>query len=136
MRTPFPPEVEAGRLSAPYGHFAHSSPGDDYGIFEIRRPGFPKPFRIVASSGDEHVRWEHVSVSIPKVPRCPTWDEMSWVKSLFWGDDEAVVQFHPPKAEHVNFHPYCLHLWKPWDGVLALPPSIAVGPKGVAGRPL
>ena len=53
---------------------------------------------------------EHVSVSLRR--RCPTWDEMCMVKDIFWADEECVVQFHPPKSKYVNFHPYCLHLWR------------------------
>ncbi len=56
--------------------------------------------------------WEHVSVSMATVDRCPTWAEMSVVKSIFWDDDDLVVQFHPPRSEYVNNHPYVLHLWR------------------------
>ena len=68
--------------------------------------------RVIASAA---MGWEHVSVS--RKDRCPTWDEMCQVKDLFWDDQDCVVQFHPPKAEYVNNHPNCLHLWRPigWD---------------------
>jgi hypothetical protein len=69
--------------------------------------------------------WEHVSVSTQR--RIPNWLEMCFVKDLFWGDNECVVQFHPPKSEHVNNHPFCLHLWRPTDGVFPTPPPILVG---------
>jgi hypothetical protein len=35
------------------------------------------------------------------------------IKDIFWGEEEAVMQIHPPASEYVNIHPYCLHLWKP-----------------------
>lgn len=54
--------------------------------------------------------WEHVSVSLRN--RCPTWEEMCAFKDIFWEEEECVVQFHPPKSEYVNLHPYCLHMWK------------------------
>lgn len=59
--------------------------------------------------------WEHVSVSIIRSGKTliPTWAEMCYVKSLFWKDDETVIQFHPPESEYVNDHPHVLHLWKP-----------------------
>lgn len=68
--------------------------------------------RVIASAA---MGWEHVSVS--RKDRCPTWDEMCQIKDLFWDDSDCVVQFHPPKAEYVNNHPFCLHLWRPigWD---------------------
>jgi hypothetical protein len=76
--------------------------------------------------------WEHVSVTIGPLnkhpTRCPTWDEMCWVKAQFWREDECVVEYHPPKSEYVSCHPYCLHLWKPIGIELPLPDSILVGP--------
>lgn len=87
---------------------------------------------IVVSSGQG---WEHVSVSLRQqerkhihpVTRTLTWDEMCFVKDLFWNDDEVVVQYHPAKKNYVNMHPYCLHLWKPTHDEIPVPPSIMVG---------
>lgn len=77
--------------------------------------------------------WQHVSVTISsteiKVKRCPTWEEMCFVKSMFWNDDESVMQLHPPKSEWVNNHPYCLHLWKPDNAEIPLPLQVMVGNK-------
>jgi hypothetical protein len=56
--------------------------------------------------------WEHVSVSVPGNARCPTWEEMCFIKDTFWNDEDCVVQFHPPKSQYVNVHPYVLHLWR------------------------
>lgn len=98
--------------------------GDDFGAFALRRKGI-RLFAI-ASSGTEEVPWEHVSVST--TVRCPTWEEMVWIKGLFFDDEETVVQYHPPKSQYVNHHPYCLHLWRPHGVELPLPPMIAVGP--------
>ena len=52
-----------------------------------------------------------------------SWEEMCRVKDIFWGEDECVVQFHPPKSEYVNLHPYCLHLWKKIGEKADLPPK-------------
>ena len=82
---------------------------------------------IISSGVDYEFGWEHVSVSIEH--RTPNWAEMCFVKDLFWRDDEPVVQFHPPKSEYVNFHPFCLHLWRPLAALLPMPPSHLVGPK-------
>ncbi len=84
--------------------------------------------RIIANDAStyEALGWEHVSVSCKK--RCPNWIEMCFIKDLFWGEEECVVKFHPPKSEYVNHHPFCLHLWKPpFD--IPTPPSEFVGPK-------
>jgi hypothetical protein len=95
------------------------------GIFHIPRPDHVgKYFMVIASDGEG---WEHVSVSLPS--RTPTWDEMCYIKQIFWGDDECVVQYHPPKTEYVNNHETCLHLWKQVGQEFNLPPSILVGIK-------
>ena len=73
--------------------------------------------------------WEHVSVS--RRDRTPTWEEMAQVKSLFWGEEDYVVQIHPPRSEYVNNHPYCLHLWRPTEVDFPRPPYWMVGVKGV-----
>lgn len=64
--------------------------------------------KVIAST--ELNGWDHVSVSL--LDRCPTWDEMCYIKNLFWEEDEMTIQFHPRKKDYVNMHPYCLHMWK------------------------
>lgn len=84
-----------------------------------------KQIRTISSGPDSG--WEHVSVSLKH--RTPTWDEMCFVKDLFWEEDECVIQYHPAKSDYVNFHPYCLHMWKPIEIEIPKPPSWMVGPK-------
>lgn len=81
----------------------------------------PREMAIIVSWAEG---WEHVSVSLRN--RCPTWDEMCLVKDIFWRDDECAVQFHPPKSEYVNLHPYCLHLWKKIGESFETPPKAFV----------
>jgi hypothetical protein len=85
--------------------------------------------RIIASAGVENSQfsWEHVSVSTSRA-RTPTWAEMCQVKDLFWDEEDCVVQYHPPRSDYVNHHPYVLHLWRPIGVTLPRPPSIMVGP--------
>ena len=71
--------------------------------------------------------FEHCSVSMPT--RCPSWDQMCSMKELLWEDDEVCMQLHPAKKDWVNNHPYCLHIWKPINKEIPLPPSIMVGLK-------
>ena len=78
--------------------------------------------KIIASSAG---RWEHVSVS--RRTRCPNWPEMSYIKKLFFRDDETVMQLHVPSHDHVNDHKYCLHLWRPTDVDIPRPPGWMVG---------
>ena len=95
---------------------------DEGGYFKLGK------LRIVASwapwSG-----WDHVSVSLPD--RCPTWDEMERVKRAFFHPHEAAMQLHVPVSDHVNLHPYCLHIWRPHYMPIPMPPGIFVGPPSV-----
>lgn len=77
------------------------------GQFIIKSLKLKQPLFVQASDG---MGWEHVSVSLPS--RCPTWDEMCFIKSMFWDECDMVIQFHPPESDYVNLHKYCLHLWR------------------------
>jgi hypothetical protein len=91
---------------------------DDDDGFAALYPRRNKNLRLIAAWGEG---WEHVSVSL--ADRCPTWDEMQFVKEMFWRDEEAVMQLHPPKSTYINVHPYVLHLWRPTGGGgIPLPP--------------
>lgn len=87
-------------------------------------------FRIKCGSAKLHVicsdgmGWDHVSVSLPT--RTPTWEEMAYVKSLFFDDDEVVLEYHPAKSDYVNNHPFCLHLWRPQNETIPMPPVVCV----------
>lgn len=85
-------------------------------------------FWVMASDG---VGWEHVSVHCvtDNKERTPTWAEMCYIKDMFWGEEDTVVQYHPPKSDYVNMHPHTLHLWRPTNLVIPRPPSILVGIK-------
>ena len=113
--------IEAYR-SCPAGW--ESPAGVTYGAFQVPCRGVA--LKVISSGPDYEHGWEHVSVSLRG--RCPTWEEMSFVKELFWRDDECVLQFHPPKSVHVNYHPHCLHLWRSLSQDIELPPTLLVGP--------
>jgi hypothetical protein len=100
--------------------------GDDGGAYVIiyKRPrsNTRVHLRVIASHG---MGWDHVSVSLPN--RCPTWEEMSFIKHLFFKPDEVVMQLHVAQAAHINVHNYCLHLWRPHNAAIPLPDPIMVG---------
>lgn len=114
------------------GPLGPSPVGAHYGAFRFVKGG--TRFQIIAADGEE-TGWEHVSMTVAYqitkawTPRLPKWDEMAWLKSLFWDEDECVIQFHPPKSEYVNNHATCLHLWKCVAVPFPLPPTELVGIK-------
>ena len=100
--------------------------GDAFGAFAIPRHGVM--LWVLVSDGEgaredlgDDYAWDHVSVSVKD--RCPTWEEMSYVKSLFFENSETVVQFHVPSDAHVNRHIYTLHMWRPLLVRIPRPPK-------------
>jgi len=84
--------------------------------------------RVIASAGrDQPKGWQfdHVSVSLSN--RSPTWEEMDYIKRLFFRDDETCYQLHVTAGEHINNHPYCLHIWHCLEAAIPLPPGVMVG---------
>lgn len=127
MRLTISPELERGRVRK--GALATDPKDGRMGMFFVRS-GLTM-LKIIASDGRDWKAeklpgepWEHVSVSTAS--RCPTWEEMCFVKDLFWAPDETVVQYHPPLSDYINRHPYCLHLWRPTGTPVVLPPQICV----------
>lgn len=103
------------------------------GSFVLRHPS-GSYLLVVAHDG---VNWkefgfqppafEHVSVRLEdSLRRCPTWDEMKWVKEQFWEPEECVIQLHPPASVYVNDHEFVLHLWRPVGIEIPLPPRQCV----------
>lgn len=87
------------------------------GVFKVFVSG--KSFICIASNGGG---WEHVSVSRPNA-KIPTWEEMCAIKDMFFREEEVVVQYHPKKSEYVNIHEGCLHLWRPTNETMLMPPK-------------
>jgi hypothetical protein len=87
-------------------------------------------FGVQASDGEG---WEHASISLftkkGTVKRCPIWEEMCYIKDIFWDKTDTVIQYHPAEKDYVNMHPFVLHLWRPINIELPLPDSLLVGIK-------
>lgn len=81
-----------------------------------------KGLKIMFSNG---MGWEHASVS--RVSKMPSYDDLTWVKQILWGANATVMQLFVPFDEHVNRHPYCLHLWRPLEDEIPRPPNVMVG---------
>ena len=138
MRVRVPDRLEKGRVSETTC-YPRTERGEWYGRFVVRAPS-GSYLLLVVSAGDPETwtacgfdgpAFEHVSVSVLREQRCPIWEEMAWVKDLCWDEAECVVQYHPPKSDYVNYHPFVLHLWKPVGVEMPRPPSGTVGPRSV-----
>ncbi|HEX3341859.1 MAG TPA: hypothetical protein VHT68_22100 [Pseudolabrys sp.] len=113
--------------------FLASKPGDNFGAFYAVPGPCGEALRMIVSDGnldsdDELDAWEHVSVSLARAGRArlPNWEEMCFVKNLFWEDEDCVVQYHPPLSKNVNNY-RVLHLWRSLRQEFPQPPMEAVG---------
>lgn len=105
-----------------YGGFGDAN----CGVFGFPSPIAGRSLLVIVSSGGG---WEHASVSLlPEGRRCPVWEEMDSVKRRLWRDDEAAMQLHVATADHLSYHPTTLHLWRPVDRPVPLPPKWMVAP--------
>jgi hypothetical protein len=103
-----------------YGDFGGSTCGAFFIPAGVSRNGYSAQdggLAVIASSSDG---WDHLSVSGDG--RTPFWEEMMLVHRIFMEDWETAYQLHLPKEEHINCHPYTLHLWRPHWGSVPLPP--------------
>ena len=102
------------------GQFRIEESGDDGGCGYFKcRSGMT--LQIVYSWG---LGWDHVSAS--GRTRCPTWAEMCEIRDFFFSPDEWVMQLHPPRADYINHHEHCLHLWRPQEVPIPTPLPIMV----------
>lgn len=121
-------KAEPHRMRLPKQSPFYSAPGDPYGVFNIPGPN-GKDLRCVVSMATESEPFDHVSVSTKN--RCPNWPEMCFIKDIFFDGEECAMQLHVPQSDHINNHPYCLHIWRPIAQLIPRPPGYMVGVKGV-----
>jgi len=102
-------------------------------IMQGNNGAFLIPYRLLTTEyglfciASDGMDWEHVSITVHNVGRCPDWAEMCFIKNLFWDDTDTVIQFHPARPEYVNTHPHCLHLWRPISAIIPKPSPLLVG---------
>jgi hypothetical protein len=135
MRVTVPENLERGRVRT--GPWETTPEWGLTGVFNLQAPSGAR-LAIGAHSGDGKMvvvdsdggrqviststGWEHVTVHTDG--RTPTWEEMCFVKNLFWEEEECAIEYHPPLSEYVNVHD-CLHLWRPKHATIPRP-SVAV----------
>ena len=128
MKSNVPATLELGRVLR--GEWASAPEDGVMGAFLVMGPKGSRPAIISMASIEFEVRLEAVNVSVANSPT-PNWGrDKASVKDLFWGEDECVVQYHPPRSEYVHTTVLLRRLWKPLNAViLQLPPAILIGPK-------
>lgn len=103
------------------GNMGTTEADGNNGVFPIKRGKLQ--FFVIASDG---MGWDHVSVTIANRQRTATWEEMCFIKDIFFSKDEWAVQFHPASVDYVDNHKYCLHLWHSQRQVQPRPLNIMV----------
>ena len=90
------------------------------GAFELTYNNLLLAIIVSAEAG-----WDHVSVHAVgrSGSQTPTWDEMDYVRKLFFRGDEWVIQYHAPSDKHIEDHPHVLHMWRPQNEMLPVPPA-------------
>jgi hypothetical protein len=66
----------------------------------------------IISSLDNIPKWgwlKHLSIS--RVDRYPSWDEMLLIKEKLFGDIDAMMVM-PQAKDYVNLHPNTFHIWQ------------------------
>jgi hypothetical protein len=94
MRAVLPDKLQAARIKT--GQFASRPEDGGYGAFRLMGPCGEELVIIACAAAVDDADaegWEHVSISTKR--RNPNWQEMSFVKDLFW-DDEECVRAIPP----------------------------------------
>lgn len=86
-------------------------------------PKGPDGWRLTHTGGDgsvivtcamiDRVEWIHASMT--RRGRVPSYDDLRLLHRAAFGDGWA-YQLFAPAADHVNIHPYALHIWGRLDG--------------------
>lgn len=118
MKEKVPTEIEKCRIIN--GQFKSDSSYGFNGAFIIECP-----HKLLCIVSDQ-LGWDHISVSVYKKKRCPDWQEMCFIKKKFFKDSETVIQYHPPEKDNINVHYYTLHLWRPQNEIIPMPPKCFV----------
>lgn len=118
MKPRLDPRLKLNRVRNP----DFEEPHGNNGAFCLRGP-LDRHLLIISS---DQFGWDHVSVSVDGSTDTPTWEEMAWVKDLFFEPHETVIQYHPAAERYINIHQGCLHLWRPQNEQLPVPPLAMV----------
>jgi hypothetical protein len=96
----------------------------------IKKRGLPKGWKIIEERADgicwrnqskglqvimscakeEDGKW-WIHISLSRRNRMPSYEDLYLIRKLFVSKEDCAYQVFPPEGEHINIHPYCLHLW-------------------------
>ena len=119
MKSFLSPSIEKYRIKT--GEYASTKRYGMNGAFQI--PYKKMKLNIIIS---DQIGWDHISVSVDKKQRTPTWKEMCFVKDIFFSEEEIALQYHPKKSDYINDHDHVLHLWRPQKIEILMPPKVFV----------
>ncbi len=99
--------------------------GEDGFACQLFRPNCKKTMYVlyvIASWGEG---WDHVSIHVETNDGTftPFWEDMAYIKDVFFKTCETVVQYHPAREFYVNTHEHTLHLWRQQGVEVTLPPQ-------------
>jgi hypothetical protein len=113
--------MRANRWRVRTGKYASEDSAGWNGVFLVPIDG--EIYNVMIGDG---MGFRHLSVTNAQKKKLPDWTTMCRLKDMFFSEDSWVVQYHPPKEEHVNFHPFCLHLWESIDEPMPHPEVVQV----------
>jgi len=71
---------------------------------------------VIISGGVELDGKRYIHCSISRRDEMPSYTDLDYIKSVVFGPDREAYQKFARRREHVNIHPFCLHLWHCMDG--------------------
>jgi hypothetical protein len=77
-----------------------------FGMGAIVAAGFERDRRL----------WVHLSVS--RQAMLPTWKDLTLARDEILGPEVKCIIVVAPESEHVNIHPFCMHLWHCVEDIL------------------
>lgn len=61
---------------------------------------------LISDSGG----WDHVNISLPA--RTPNWEEIEFVRDIFFDAQDIVVIYSPPRLFPYVTNPFHIHMWR------------------------
>lgn len=105
-------------LTTPTGYVTISTTGLMAGALAFQKKN---GLRVIVSDGVEvdGRLWRHISLSYED--KIPVYSDIIEVKNSFASAHRYAVMIFPKKRDHVNCHPFCLHLFALLEGTWPLP---------------